>query len=105
MAKRANVEGSGTGAGPLAMGTMPTPVANAETGEPAASASRPILAMSTSELPMTTACPVALLPKSVPAWALKTMDAGPPTVKTPVLGRAVGYNNCSVPDKTVVPPV
>ena len=37
--------------------------------------------------------------------AALTNDAGPPTVKTPVPGRALLVNTSSVPDKTVVPPV
>ena len=57
----ANVEGSGTGAGPLPKGIMSTPIANAGTGEPEASAAGLALAMSTPELPMMTVCPGALL--------------------------------------------
>ena len=86
--KRANVEGSGTGAGPLPKGTMLTPPAAAATGEPAASAAGLALAIRTPALPIDAACPALLLPKSVPAWTLDTRDTGPPTVKMPTLGRA-----------------
>ena len=38
--------------------------------------------------PTTIVCPTMLLPNIVPAPALNTTAVGPPTVKTPMLGRA-----------------
>ena len=47
-----------------------------------------------------TACPAALLPKSVPAGRSTQSTPGLATVRTPMLGRAWALTNSSVPDKT-----
>ena len=89
-------------------GAMPTPVAKAKcaTGSGVASAA----GLEAYDLHGRASDDDRLFRRIVPRRASRralviTTDTGPPTVKTPMVGRAWAYNTCSVPDRTVVPPV
>ena len=55
-------------------------------------------------LSRTTACPAALLPKSVPTWAFNTTAVGPQTSKRPC-GQGIGVQHLQRTGQDVVPPL